>query len=657
MKKRRFAGLLAGLVLFLGVLGSYLGAASVPVYGMGVLSGLDFVLEYYLGSSGALSGENQDVNTISRYFVEWIEDNITLSSWTEEQLKAADAYRQLMTDDIQFGSAVFVTSDMWDLWLLYRASEKYKDSMEEVGLIAPSTYTFEVPANTRMDYCFTYLYSANKYTPYSLTCRPFIVDAACRVCLFYYKSQTYILWIADVPASVRYGVSGAASDNPISLDNAMEECVTVGYQAPRAFTQRSGAEFYYVSTNLCTELPSDFTAFSYNFPYLGAFTSIVEAADAAVGYVPPVDVPAKEGYGGTGADVDFSDTSLTIPEDGTSISDRVTAAKEADPEITKEDVDAIVNDAIASGITKEPDVPPDDGSVLGLLSSILAAVLSVYNAIGGIPSNIVSSITLALRTVSELPWFKSVTGFLSSLDLNLSTFLDLWKSNIKHISDAIDQNLPGLADLLRRLADGIDNWQTKWAEQIAVIDNWCKTITDGITGVVTAVNGKFQDLEGWLAGLGDGITAGLGSFADTVSGAFSDVIDNIGTLADALSDIKTDILSLPDVLIDFFTIDVPAVKVAATGIANVWPEKFSFMEDMHKTLDAIQVPDTYEYPVIKMPTPPILSDFYPEEYIILINFGDFAEYFLMVRGIVRAIIWFGFGLYVIRHHMKVTFTV
>lgn len=29
----------------------------------------------------------------------------------------------------------------------------------------------------------------------------------------------------------------------------------------------------------------------------------------------------------------------------------------------------------------------------------------------------------------------------------------------------------------------------------------------------------------------------------------------------------------------------------------------------------------------------------------------------MVRGIVRAIIWFGFGLYVIRHHMKVTFTV
>lgn len=655
MKKRRFAGLLAGLVLFLGVLGSYLGAVSVPVYGMGVLSGLDFVLEYYLGSSGALSGENQDVNTISQYFVEWIEDNITLSSWTEEQLKAADAYRQLMTDDIQFGSAVFVTSDMWDLWLLYRASEKYKDSMEEVGLIAPSMYTFEVPANTRMDYCLSYYYERNTKNPWSTKCCPFIVDAACRACLFYYKSQTYILWISDGPASVRYGSSGGARSTPFTLDEILENCVTLSYLDPVAFTKRSGAEFYYASTSLSTKLPSDFTVTSYNFPYLGTFTTIPEAADAAMGYVPPVDVPAKEGYGGT--DVDFSDTSLTIPEDGTSISDRVAAAKEADPEITKEDVDAIVNDAIASGITKEPDVPPDDGSVLGLLSSILAAVLSVYNAIGGIPANIVSSITLALRSVSEIPWFKAVTDFLGSLDLNLSTFLDLWKANIKHISDAIDQSLPGLADLLKRLADGIDNWQTKWAEQIAVIDNWCKTITDGITGVVTAVNGKFQDLEDWLAGLGDGITAGLGSFADTVSGAFSDVIANIGTLADALSDIKTDVLSLPDVLIDFFTIDVPAVKVAATGIANVWPEKFSFMGDMHKTLDAIQVPDTYEYPVIKMPTPPILSSFYTEEYIILINFGDFAEYFLMVRGIVRAIIWFGFGLYVIRHHMRVTFTV
>lgn len=654
MKKRRFAGLLAGLVLFLGVLGSYLGAASVPVYGMGVLSGLDFVLEYYLGSSGALSGENQDVNTISRYFVEWIEDNITLSSWTEEQLKAADAYRQLMTDDIQFGSAVFVTSDMWDLWLLYRASEKYKDSMEEVGLYAPSSYTYEIPAETRMDLCYTRIFDDKTY---GFSKYPFYVNVPSRACWFTYKKALYFLLTADSPFNARFGGSGSTSTVPIDTDILMQECAALGYSFTYKSSKHSDLDLYYYYQSFSSSIsnPDAFTWVSYNFPYLGVFMTPVEAVNATVGYVPPVEKPAKEGYGGT--DVDFSDTSLTIPEDGTSISDRVTAAKEADPEITKEDVDAIVNDAIASGITKEPDVPPDDGSVLGLLSSILAAVLSVYNAIGGIPTNIVSSITLALRSVSEIPWFKAVTDFLGSLDLNLSTFLDLWKANIKHISDAIDQSLPGLSDLLKRLADGIDNWQTKWAEQIAVIDNWCKTITDGITGVVTAVNAKFQDLEDWLAGLGDGITAALGSFADTVSGAFSDVIANIGTLADALSDIKTDVLSLPDVLIDFFTIDVSAVKVAATGIANVWPEKFSFMGDMHKTLDAIQVPDTYEYPVIKMPTPPILSSFYPEEYIILINFGDFAEYFLTVRMLVRAIIWFGFGLYVIRHHMRVTFTV
>lgn len=655
-RKRRFAGLLAGLILFLGGLGSYLGAASVPAYGMGLLSGLDFVLEYYLGSSGALSGENQDVNTISRYFVEWIEDNITLSGWTEEQLAAAARYRELMTEDVQLGSAVYVTSNMWDLWLLYRASEKYQASLEEVGLIAPSSYTFEFPANTRVDYFFTFKDETSRY-PYYSVMRPFTADAACRVYLYYMKSDLRILWIADGPASLRYGSSGSNGRDPFDFNQLAADCSALGFLAPVAFTQRAGADFYYATTNIASIEPSSFLDVSYSFPYLGGFTTITEAADAAMGYVPPVDVPAKDGYGGTGEAADFSNKSLTIPADGTSISDRVTAAKEADPTLSKEDIDGIVNDAISAGIAQEPDVPPDDGSILGLLGSILAAILSVNNAIGGIPTNIVSSITLALRSVSELPWFKAVAGFLSNLDLNLSTFLDLWKANIKHIADAIDQHLPGLSDLLRRLAEGIDNWQTKWAEQIAVIDNWCKTIEDGITGVVAAVNANFQDLEDWLAGLGAGITAGLDGFADTVSGAISDVIANIGTLADALSDIKTDVLSLPDVLIDFFTIDVPAIKVAATGIANVWPEKFSFMGDMQKTIDAVRVPDTYDYPVIKMPTPPVISSFYSEEYIILINFGDYAEYFLMVRGIVRAIIWFGFGLYVIRHHMKVTFTV
>lgn len=651
-RKRRFAGLLAGLLLFLLVLGSYLGAASVPAYGMGLLSGLDFVLEYYLGSSGALSGENQDVNTISRYFVEWIEDNITLSGWTEEQLEAADKYRQLMTEDVQLGSAVYITSNMWDLWLLYRASEKYQASLEEVGLAVPVTVTANFPGKVRNDLFFVRGASSGKY---SFTCIPIYFNESVKVAQCYVADTLYLIFVSPVKTTYWQGSAGGLIPDLPTFEDMQARCASLGYSNSYDFKQRNS--IYYYACSLTNFTLDNILLSSHTFDHMGKFTSAVEAVDYLTGYTPPAEVPAKEGYGGTGEAADFSDKSLTIPADGTSISDRVTAAKEADPTLSKEDIDGIVNDAISAGIAQEPDVPPDDGSILGLLGSILAAILSVNNAIGGIPTNIVSSITLALRSVSELPWFKAVAGFLSNLDLNLSTFLDLWKANIKHIADAIDQHLPGLSDLLRRLAEGIDNWQTKWAEQIAVIDNWCKTIEDGITGAVAAVNANFQDLEDWLAGLGAGITAGLDGFADTVSGAISDVIANIGTLADALSDIKTDVLSLPDVLIDFFTIDVPAIKVAATGISNVWPEKFSFMGDMQKTIDAVRVPDTYEYPVIKMPTPPIISSFYPEEYIILINFGDYAEYFLMVRGIVRAIIWFGFGLYVIRHHMKVTFTV
>lgn len=106
---------------------------------------------------------------------------------------------------------------------------------------------------------------------------------------------------------------------------------------------------------------------------------------------------------------------------------------------------------------------------------------------------------------------------------------------------------------------------------------------------------------------------------------------------DILGEILNAILVIPDV----FKIDVPRVR-AATQQAIDSIGQDSGLGEIAKIFAAIQFEDSYDYPVIAMQTPDILRQFYDHDEIVLLDFGDYAEYVLFARNVFRVSLWLSF---------------
>lgn len=126
----------------------------------------------------------------------------------------------------------------------------------------------------------------------------------------------------------------------------------------------------------------------------------------------------------------------------------------------------------------------------------------------------------------------------------------------------------------------------------------------------------------------------------------------IGLLRQILQAIK-DILAF---LKEFFVLDPAAVKAHALDVIQNIPAFDGFLPVVGY-IDQLKgaFSDSYNYPKITMQTPDILVP-YVGEQILLIDFQDYAKYFLWVRTFLAFSISFGFVLWVVKQ-FKVVYTV
>ena len=112
----------------------------------------------------------------------------------------------------------------------------------------------------------------------------------------------------------------------------------------------------------------------------------------------------------------------------------------------------------------------------------------------------------------------------------------------------------------------------------------------------------------------------------------------------------TDLLGkIINLLESFFVIDADMILAHADALKDLWLLHLPFLEQLQTLFGAFNFGDSYSYPVIKIKTPSILVGYYDSDYIVLLDFADYSKYVLWARNLVRAMLWFTFGLSVFKH--------
>lgn len=178
--------------------------------------------------------------------------------------------------------------------------------------------------------------------------------------------------------------------------------------------------------------------------------------------------------------------------------------------------------------------------------------------------------------------------------------------------------------------------------------DWLEPLLQGLSianGVLIKPGQEFKD---WLEPLlrGIGFANGIEIFPGQ---AFKDwlepLLQGLG-LANGLTLPQLD--TIQDILTDAFVIDAAQIMDAAQGIDDVWKDVFPY-DGVSGLFDGFRFTDNYAYPVIKMSTPPVLQQFYTDDYIVFLDFGGemFRKYCLWARNLVRAFIWFKCALHIL----------
>lgn len=108
---------------------------------------------------------------------------------------------------------------------------------------------------------------------------------------------------------------------------------------------------------------------------------------------------------------------------------------------------------------------------------------------------------------------------------------------------------------------------------------------------------------------------------------------------------------------NIFTLDMAAILAAALALKGVFDGVFPDLDAIKGLFDSMKFSDDYDYPVFKMKNPDALRNIgVGGEYIILLDFGEYAQYCVWVRQLIRCILWLTFA-YTIFGHFKVHFSV
>lgn len=363
-----------------------------------------------------------------------------------------------------------------------------------------------------------------------------------------------------------------------------------------------------------------------------------------------------------------------------------------------------VKDDIASGVITDAKNYSDTvaSSISDVASKgLTGAVVSPTVAPSSVPKP--TSVPLPSESTDILDWVKSIAASISEFPLirdEVTAIGDVFpalRDDVKTIGDifpqirediasiasgfpAIRDNITAIGDIFPALSDNVALIGDIFPLAQSIEDLMKTKILPKITEDSLTLSTLGQTVDGTIS---DSL-ADIRSSALSIPDVLTDIRDKVGAISIpdsiSLADVKELLLSLPDYtsllqliiellkqilqaikdilafLKDFFILDPAVVKDYAIARVHDIPAFDGFLPVVGY-IDQLKgaFSDFYDYPKITMQTPDILVP-YVGEQILLIDFQDYAKYFLWVRTFLAFSISFGFVLWVVKQ-FKVVYTV
>lgn len=432
---------------------------------------------------------------------------------------------------------------------------------------------------------------------------------------------------------------------------------------PDLSSDRLYAEFYVSFSNvLKTNL--------YIAPGIRFFSSPAALKNALLlsDYAPSSPVYGLSSSAGTKPFTKNEDGSLTLkdlePSITKAVESAVNTAMAANPSITDADLNAMVSEILASNTKIKDEIKDDIGESTSFLAGILSEIKTLVKGNATSISSLSDQVTAVQDSISKI----GATDGSSALKEPVESIADQFT-----VIDGTGGDTGGDGDK----NDEPDVWAVGpvtsikllqplfsfLGKPLQIITNSLRQIWTQITEipgnidsalhewVFPALESQLSKMDNLISIVGDGFK----SLPDILSAALSDINVNVPDIS--LPDINipepinyTNSFSrIIELLESFFVIDTAALSDAASGFNDVWADKFPFGSRLNTILGGFTFSDNFNYPVIKMETPDILKQFYPNDYIVLCDFAQFKTQCIWVRNLCRCLLWFSFALSFINH--------
>lgn len=442
--------------------------------------------------------------------------------------------------------------------------------------------------------------------------------------------------------------------------------------------QSSNSPLYYGSDiGLCYS--PDVTGYSRSSNvYLDKTAKIYSSKDQIkVSSIAKAYAPSSKVYGNSdvasGSQTDESTGTVTIgvtsPDVADAVADAIADAIANNPGLTEEEANAIASDVIAAQNGTTDAVNQNTKTLSTLLTSILAQVKSIAANVSKIS---VGGGTAALDWTDVQEAFEEETVSGSSDNDNDDDEPKVWvPPKLKAVGFLAPllmllggalSNLSAFQSKILGVLEGVEEWIMDIPENIGkALD---KVFSPTLTGIATGIGAVAGHLEEWIMDIPESImdllsinelpldlilTGILGLPLDVVK-ALNDSLDLDIDIPDiAIPNYKTLLDRIIELLEGLFLIDTAALAVALSGFELVWEDKLPFGEKLLALFNEFYFSSNYNYPVIKVRTPQILTSYYDDEYIVLLDFADYKQYVLWARNLVKACLWFAFALSIFSH--------
>lgn len=359
-----------------------------------------------------------------------------------------------------------------------------------------------------------------------------------------------------------------------------------------------------------------------------------------------------------------TDTPITISSVTTAkkVEDAISNAKAENPDITDDEIDSLV-DTIISGNEKVEDAVQDSTqATIESGNKIVSAIKAFQNAW----TDGSSAIKQKVDDIADQ--FTVVQGG-SDPDEDPDDDPHIWQPNLIFTVKFLQPLFDYFGDPLSQVTKFLDKiWNCVGNLPLLFDDSsglYLGNVFSNIAGAVNILAGVARtlgELPGAIASqLAEIIEIPQISPAEIVEAFNNELIwpDYSPEVSVEVPDVQVNIPAFPDyfgilgqilaAIQSFFILDTDVVAESIVGLQDEWKLHFSLFYDLVDIYQGAKVSSDYDYPVIKIQTPDILSGFYEDDYIVLLDFSDYADYMVWVRRILRAIIWVSFGYYIIKH--------